>query len=83
MAYTSFGPAKYDDICTVARLASGAQSCILIVIEGNKGTSFSIQATAQVSLMMPAALRSMANEIEKQNKATLRRAGRRPPDQRS
>lgn len=64
------GPGKYDDACTDAREATSAVACILIVLEGNKGNGFSVQ-TSEPDLLpaLPALLRQVANEIERNAQA--------------
>lgn len=61
------GPGKYDDLATLARFRADARGVILIVIEGNHGSGFSVQAPAATTLALPAMLRLMANEIERDN----------------
>jgi len=36
------GEGKYDDACTQARLATGGETVILIVVNGNKGHGLSV-----------------------------------------
>jgi len=58
------GPGKYDDACTTAREATGAQACVLIVLGGNKGSGFSVQAPGDITDMLPELLRDIADSIE-------------------
>jgi hypothetical protein len=59
------GLGKYDDACTVARLATDAEAVILIVLGGNKGSGFSVQSLgAEMTAKLPALLRSVAAQIE-------------------
>jgi hypothetical protein len=58
------GPGKYDDQATKVRAATQARGVILIVIGGNCGEGFSCQATLEVTLALPAMLRSIADQIE-------------------
>jgi len=37
------GPGKYDDACTAARVATHAEAAIVIIINGDKGSGFSVQ----------------------------------------
>lgn len=39
------GPGKYDDECTAARLMTNAQAVMLLVLNGDRGTGFSVQAS--------------------------------------
>ncbi len=59
------GPGKYDDVCTLAREEANAEGAILIIINGDKGTGFSSQATLAQTQQLPSILRSMAAEIER------------------
>lgn len=42
------GPGKYDDLCTIVREQSEATAAIVIILDGNRGTGFSVQATYRV-----------------------------------
>lgn len=64
------GPGKYDHACTLARIASGAQVCVVIVIDGDKGTGFSVQATQPVDpRALAGILRETARMIEQEGKS--------------
>lgn len=43
----TIGPGKYDDVCTAARVAAGAEVALVIIINGNKGSGFSMQGDAK------------------------------------
>jgi hypothetical protein len=58
------GPGKYDDVCTLARAATGGEAVILSVINGNHGSGFSVQADANITPRLPAILRRLAADIE-------------------
>ena len=58
------GPGKYDDACTEARASTGGESVVLIVIDGDRGSGFSIQAPPSMVFMLPSLLRTVADEIE-------------------
>lgn len=58
------GAGKYDSACTLVRETTQAEGVILIVLSGNKGTGFSVQATLPTTLQLPTLLRYMANLIE-------------------
>jgi len=45
----AFGPGKYDELCTNVREASGAESVVLMVLGGNKGSGFSVQSKSAVA----------------------------------
>lgn len=62
------GPGKYDEVCTAARLATLADAVVLIVIDGDKGSGFSVQSvttrSVAITARLPALLRSVADKIE-------------------
>lgn len=58
------GPGKYDDEATLVQKRTNALGVILIVIGGDKGEGFACQATLEVTLALPAMLRSIADQIE-------------------
>ncbi len=61
----SFGRGKYDDLCTTARETAEAETVVLLVFNGNKGSGFSVQTTdPNFSVALPAMLRYMADDIE-------------------
>jgi hypothetical protein len=64
----AIGPGKYDDLATYCREQSHAHGVILIVIEGDKGSGFAVQADLLTMLKQPEMLRSMADDIEKDMK---------------
>jgi hypothetical protein len=61
------GPGKYDDLCTYcaeqAGVAEHGGGVIVIVINGNKGNGFAIQADFATMLAIPDMLEYMAREI--------------------
>jgi len=64
-------PGKYDDVCEVARELVGVTpdtggGVLLIVIGGNKGGGFSVQADLLTVLTIPKLLRNIADDIEGQ-----------------
>lgn len=59
------GPVKYDAVTTALRETTGALGVITIVIEGNQGSGFSVQAPASVTLALPALLRHVADGVER------------------
>lgn len=59
------GPGKYDDICTQVREATKAEGIVLIVINGEHGGGFSVQAPLVYHLRLPELLRNVADEIER------------------
>ena len=62
------GPGKYDDLCTYVREQVGITNTsgggvILIVMGGNKGEGFAVQADFEVTLRLPDMLETVAAEI--------------------
>lgn len=58
------GPGKYDDYATTVRLGARAKGVILLVLGGEKGSGFSVQADGPTTLQLPALLRNIADQIE-------------------
>lgn len=58
-------PHKYDEACTAARIATGASGIILIILDGEHGPGFSMQAPPSLVPDMPGLLRRMADDIER------------------
>lgn len=58
------GPGKYDAEAAAAMKATNAAGVILIVIGGDKGPGFSVQATHQVMLSLPTMLKDVAGQLE-------------------
>ncbi len=71
------GPGRYDEVCTVARMATNASALLLIVIGGRRGDGFEVQCEPGAELTIPAMLRKLADAIEADTKQTqrLRREG--------
>ena len=61
----SRGPGKYDHACTLAREATDAHTCLVVIIGGNRGHGFSVQTLDTDSVEeLPEILRIIADEIE-------------------
>jgi len=62
------GPGKYDRLTTMVRLRAEAEAAIVVILDGNQGSGFSVQARArsvrEVAEKLPAILREMAYQIE-------------------
>lgn len=58
------GVGKYDDACTVARESTKARGAIVIIIDGEHGSGFSVQASPGEVIYLPHVLRDLANQIE-------------------
>jgi hypothetical protein len=57
------GPGKYDNICTVARVAADADCAIVIIINGNHGSGFSVQCTEGLVLDIPSILEHVIKDM--------------------
>lgn len=62
------GPGKYDDEATAAREQTGG-SVILIVLGGERGSGMALQVTPAVVAKLPALLRALAEQIERDDLA--------------
>ena len=61
----STGPGKYDELCTAARDGAKAAGAILIIVGGEHGHGFSVQAELPILLALPQMLRAIADEMER------------------
>ena len=63
----ALGPGKYDPECTQIFMDQRARGTLLIVIDGSKGSGFSVTTyDPQVVFMLPKLLRFVAEQIEQQ-----------------
>lgn len=62
------GPGKYDDLCTQVREQAKADGAVLMILGGEYGNGFSVQADFLAMLQLPSVLRMMADQIEKDTK---------------
>lgn len=62
------GPGKYDDLCTHVREGAKAAAAIVIVVGGDKGHGFSVQANETAALALPALLEQVARELRRSQK---------------
>ena len=60
----AIGPGEYDDEATLVRERTHAAGVILIVVGGDRGAGFAVQATPEATLDLPAVLRSIADQID-------------------
>lgn len=60
-----FGPGKYDRLCTLVRDRARARGAVLIVFDGEHGHGFSAQLPVEAYGAIVLALRSVADEIER------------------
>lgn len=58
------GPGKYDDVATTVRERTQAEGVIVIILGGDKGHGFSVQADLITTLGLPKMLRLIADQIE-------------------
>lgn len=58
------GPGKYDDLCTQVRTQAKARGAMVIILEGDKGSGFSVQLDATLMVGFPEVLRKVADEID-------------------
>ena len=52
-------------MCTVAREAAKAEGVLLIVLNGQSGSGFSVQAHPEALAVLPLLLRQMADDLER------------------
>lgn len=57
------GPGKYDMLCTMARVMANAEGAILLVINGERGTGFSVQGPLELHEKIPELLEELAKKI--------------------
>lgn len=60
------GAGKYDELCTYVRTQASAKSVVLLIVGGNKGDGFSVQANPEDILGIPEFLRTLATGIQAQ-----------------
>lgn len=64
-----FGPGKYDKECRAVRTVTLADGVILIVFRGHSGDGFSAQLPADELARIPTLLRTVADQIEADNRS--------------
>jgi len=57
------GAGKYDRLCTIVREEAGAAGALVLVIDGEKGSGFSVQADIATQMRLPELLESIARQI--------------------
>ena len=60
----AIGPGKYDRTTTMVRNVTQARGVVVIVVDGLRGSGFSVQATADIVKDLPNLLRHVAEQIE-------------------
>lgn len=58
------GAGKYDHLATYVREVSKAEAVIVIVLNGDRGSGFSVQATTDITPELVGLLRRVADDIE-------------------
>jgi hypothetical protein len=62
----AIGPGKYDDLATLVREGAEAAAVIVLVLGGNEGSGFSMQAPVEIVAAIPTLLRRMADDMEQE-----------------
>ena len=61
----SAGPGRYDEEATALRVATDARGVVLLVVDGMRGTGFSVQMHSLEDVKrLPGALRDLASQID-------------------
>jgi hypothetical protein len=63
------GPGKYDDYCERALIGFRARAVVLFVLDGTRGSGFSVNATEPLE-SLPRILRTIADECERVQNGT-------------
>lgn len=58
------GPGKYDEIATQARELAQARGVVVLVLNGKRGSGFSVQVPANLMPELPGIFRQLAEQIE-------------------
>jgi len=61
------GPGKYDSECTLVREMAQAQAAIVIVLNGRRGTGFSVQTQTPLG---PAVLADLLDQVVRELRAS-------------
>jgi len=73
----AIGKGKYDDLLTEAREKAKASGAVLIILDGEHGMGFSVQAPALMLARLPAMLRYTADMLDDDIPADLKEIARR------
>lgn len=68
----TIGEGKYDAICTQIREDHNADAVVVVIINGHRGTGFSVQASPIAMLKLPDAFHNMAEEMRRDVEKMLR-----------
>lgn len=60
----ALGPGKYDDVCTHVRELAGAETAVVIIVNGKLGSGFSVQSRDPTfDRTVPGLLETLAAQI--------------------
>jgi hypothetical protein len=59
----ALGPGKYDEVCTAVRKQTHAAGVVLVIISGDLGSGFSVQAPLPMTQALPDLLEQLAKDI--------------------
>jgi hypothetical protein len=60
------GPGKYDEVCLRVKEQTRAKGCLLIILDGDEGSGAPCKMDCAVVGKMPALLRMIADEMERE-----------------
>ncbi len=66
------GPGKYDELCTQARVKAKADGAVVIIINGERGSGFSVQGDLMLQASLPDVLENVAAQIRHAFESTAR-----------
>lgn len=61
----ALGPGKYDDIVTMIRELTEADGVVVAILNGNRGSGFSVMGIPECYAPLPDALRAIADDVER------------------
>lgn len=59
------GQGKYDEVATAIRIGLQAQGVLVVVLNGKRGSGFSVQVEAHLAAMLPEILEETAREMRR------------------
>lgn len=65
----TIGPGKYDLECSRVREKTKAAGAVVIIVGGNKGPGFSVQADLETLRVLPEILETVAAQLRKDREA--------------
>ena len=72
------GPGKYDDACTAARVVANAEVAIVMIINGDKGSGFSVQGSLHTDLTVEQIAGFLEHIAAEMRRDAVRLQGRLP-----